>query len=144
MSYENPTVEEFKTYFSRDFPYGVDPNVAVTDADIAKAFGQANAGINPALYGSQANYTIGYMHLAAHWLVYDLQASSQGINGSANWLEQSKSVGSVSQSFAIPQRILDDPYWALLTTTKYGMKYLGLLLPQLTGQTFVVYGSTRP
>ncbi len=144
MSYTNPSVADFKAYFTRDFPYGTDSETSVLDTDIAKAFGQSNIGINPALFSNQSAYSICYLLLSAHWLVIDLRASSQGINGQFSFLEQSKSVGSVSQSFAIPQRVLDDPYMAMLAKTNYGAKYLQLLLPQLAGQMFVAYGSTRP
>lgn len=144
MSYTNPSVADFKEYFFRDFPYGTDPETSVLDQDIAKAFGQTNININPNQWAGQAAYAIGYLLLAAHYLVVDLRMSSQGINGAYQWLEQSKSVGNVSQSFAIPQRILDDPYIAGLSQTNYGAKYIQLLLPQLAGQVFISYGSTRP
>lgn len=141
--YTNPTVDEFKAYFTRDFPYNADPQLGVTDADIAKAFGQTNFNINQVLFPTQGDYTIGYMFLAAHYLVIDLRMASQGLNGQAAWLETSKSVGSVSQSFAVPQKIMDNPYLALLSKTNYGNKYLELILPQLAGAVFPTAGHTR-
>ena len=142
--FTNPSVAEFKAYFYRDFPYGTDMETSVLDEDIAKAFGQTNININQDLFSDQGSYDIGYFLLAAHYLVVDLRMSSQGINGQFSFLEQSKSVGSVSQSFGIPQRILDDPYFSMLAKTNYGAKYLQLLLPQLAGQIYISYGSTRP
>ncbi len=144
MAYENPSVADFKEYFYRDFPYGTDPATDILDQDIAKAFGQTNVNINQALYADQGSYNISYFLLAAHYLVVDIQMASQGINGQFNFVEQSKSVGSVSQSFAIPQRILDDPYFSMLSKTNYGAKFLQLLLPQLAGQMWIAHGSTRP
>lgn len=144
MSYINPSVSDFQNYFIRDFPYGIDPNTCVLDSDISKAFGQVNFNINQALFSNQEQYIIAYLLLSAHYLVVDLRMSSQGINGQFGWLEQSKSVGNVNQAFAIPQRILDNPYLAMLTKTNYGSKYLELLLPQLAGQVFITYGDTRP
>ncbi len=144
MAYVNPTIAEFKIYFQRDFPFGSDIASQVTDADLEKAYGQAAVNINQALFNSQNAYRICYLLLWAHYLVVDLRMSSQGINGQYSFLEQSKSVGSVSQSFAIPQRILENPYMAMLTKTNYGAKYLELVLPSLTGQVFIAYGSTRP
>lgn len=144
MSYINPSVSDFQNYFIRDFPYGIDPNTCVLDSDISKAFGQVNFNINQALFSNQEQYIIAYLLLSAHYLVVDLRMSSQGINGQFGWLEQSKSVGNVNQAFAIPQRILDNPYLAMLTKTNYGSKYLELLLPQLAGQIFITYGDTRP
>lgn len=144
MSYVFPSVLTFKDYFFRDFPYGEDPATSVLDADINKAYGQANVNINQNLFSSQADFTIGYLLLAAHFLVVDLRMSSQGISGTYAWVATSKSVGSVSESFQVPQRILDNPEFAMLAQTNYGAKYLQLLLPRLTGQVFSVLGSTRP
>jgi hypothetical protein len=143
-SFIYPSIADFKAYFFRDFPYGDDIETNVTDQDIAKAMGQANVNFNPALFGDQNSFSIAYDLLSAHYLVVDLRMSSQGINGQYSFLEQSKSVGSVSQSFAIPQRILDDPYFSMLSKTNYGAKYLELIIPQLAGQMFLVHGSTRP
>lgn len=144
MAYTNPSVADFKDFFDRDFPYGTDQETTVLDSDIAKAFRFTNVNFNPDLWGSQGDYTLGYLLLSAHYLVMNLRASSQGINGQFAFLESSKSVGSVSQSFAIPQRVLDNPDWAVLTKTNYGAQYLQLVLPQLAGQIYTVCGSTRP
>lgn len=144
MGYLNPSVDDFKTYYYRDFPYGTDPETSVLDQDIAKSYGQVNFAINPGLFSNQENYTLGYLLLAAHWLVIDLRMASQGIAGKYSWLTTSKSVGSVSESFQIPQRILDNPELAQLSQTNYGAKYLQLLLPNLTGQMFNVFGRTLP
>ena len=143
MSYLNPTIAEFKGYFVRDFPYGTDPATSILDSDITKAFGQTNLTINQGLFSSQEDYTTCYMWLCAHWLVVDLQAAGQGINSQFSWNATSKSVGSVSVSQTIPQRILDNPEFAYLTSTQYGAKYLMLILPYLTGQIFTVPGRTH-
>ena len=144
MAFTNPSVSDFQNYFTRDFPYGTDPNVAVVDSDITKAFGQTNINFNPDLWADQDSYTIGYLLLAAHYLVIDLRMSSQGLSGQYNWIETSKAVQGVSQGFSIPQRILDNPEFAMLSQTNYGAKYLNLVLPQLSGQIFNVYGRTLP
>ncbi len=144
MAYENPSVADFKEYFFRDFPYGTDMETSVLDQDIAKAFQQTNINMNQDLWADQASYSVGYLLLAAHYLVVDLRMSSQGVAGQYAWLPSSKSVGSVSESFSIPQRILDDPYMAGLCQTNYGAKYLQLILPQLCGKIFIAFGSTRP
>ena len=144
MAYFNPSIADFKTFFSRDFPYGEDETTSITDTDIAKAFQITNAKLNPAIFSDQATYTIGYQYLSAHNLVISIQTSSQGISGKNNFLEQSKSVGSISQSSAIPQRILDNPLWGQYATTRYGYEYLMLVYPKLVGQMFAVRGGTRP
>lgn len=143
MAFTNPTVADFKAYFFRDFPYGATSDT-VMDADITKALDQALFNFNPGLFADQAQYSMGVLYLAAHYLVIDLRASSQGITGSYSWLESSKSVGSVSESFVIPQRILDNPYWAMLSQTPYGAKFLSLILPRLLGNIMVLPGRTQP
>ncbi len=142
--FNNPSVADFKAYFFRDFPYGTDVETSVVDQDIAKCFQQTNINMNQQLWADQASYNVGYLLLAAHYLVVDLRMSSQGLSGQYSWLPSGKSVGSVSESFSIPQRILDDPYMAGLCQTNYGAKYLQLILPQLSGQIFIAPGSTRP
>jgi len=141
----NPTVEQFQSFFVRDFPYTrTDINTGVLDQDITNAFQMTNFNINQALFSCQSNYTTGYLLLSAHYLVSNLRNSSQGINGKFTWLEQSKGVGAVNSSYAIPQRILDNPYWTQLVTTTYGQQYLQLLMPQLTGAMTISYGRTLP
>ena len=144
MAFTNPSVADFKTHFVRDFPYGTDPTAFVLDADITSAFTFTNVNFNQALWADQGSYTLGYLLLSAHYLVMNLRASSQGINGQFNFLQQSKGVGSVSEAFAIPQRVLDNPDWAILCKTNYGAQYIQLILPQLAGQIYIAYGSTRP
>jgi hypothetical protein len=56
----------------------------------------------------------------------------------------SKSAGSVAASYSIPQDILDHPAYAMLAQTKYGAKYLQLVIPQLAGNFFTAYGPTKP
>ena len=53
MAYDNPTVQDFKDYFFRDFPFGTDPNVSVLDQDISKAMVQCRSAINQALFDNQ-------------------------------------------------------------------------------------------
>ncbi len=144
MTFQNPSVQDFKDYFFRDFPYGTDIETQITDPDIAKAFQMTNINFSQTLWADQGSYNVGYLELSAHYLVMNLRMSSQGINGQFNFLESGKSVGSVSQNFAIPQRVLDNPDWAILMKTGYGATYLQLVLPQLTGQIGIAYGSTRP
>lgn len=135
MAYTVPTIANFKTYFFRDFPYGTTLD-KVTNQDITNALADAGFSFNEALFSTQANFTLGYLLLTAHYLVMNLRASSQGIAGQYNWLDASKSVGSVSEGFSIPQRILDNPNFAMLSKTMYGAKFLALILPQLIGNVY--------
>ena len=140
----DPTIADFKLFFARDFPFGIDPITSVLDADITKAFSQVTCSINKALFCDQACYTNAFLLLAAHYLVTNLQASSQGVAGSYEWLTSSKGVGSVSVSLAIPDSILQNPYYSFISKTNYGAQYLMAIYPLLCGQVFVVAGDTLP
>lgn len=142
--FTNPTVAEFKLFFVRDFPYGSDIETTVVDGDITRAILEADNTINQSLFGTQEQYTQGFMYLTAHQLVVNLRNSSQGLSGKYSWLQTSRSVGSVSESVQIPDRILANPILAMLSQTTYGAKYLEMVLGQLNGQIFVVHGNTNP
>jgi hypothetical protein len=143
MAYTNPTVADFKAYFTRDFIYGT-TSTTVNDSDISKALAQASFNFNEALFATQSGYTLCFLWLTAHYLCIDMQASSQGLSGKAQWLVNSHSVGNVSESYAIPQRILDSPEFTMYATTAYGVKFLSLIIPNLSGQIFSVEGATHP
>jgi hypothetical protein len=144
-SFTYPSVSDFQTYFFRDFPYTTDPTdlTKVGSQDIMNAFATADAYFNQGLFCDQPTFTLGYLLLAAHCLVMNLRASSQGIAGQFEWLASNKSVGSVSQATSIPQRILDNPEYAYLSKTTYGTNFLVMVMPLLSGQIFGVCGGTR-
>lgn len=143
MAFTTPTASDFKAYFVRDFPYGTAANT-VMDTDITKSINEALFNFNSGLFDTQAKYSMCLMYLSAHYLVMDLRASSQGIQGNYPWMTTNKSVGSVSEGITIPQRILDNPYLAMISKTTYGAKYLELILPNLVGNMFAMFGDTKP
>lgn len=138
-----PTVADFKAYFVRDFPYGTSPET-VNDKDIQDALDDTKVNFNDGLWCDQTEFSKAYLLLAAHFLVTNLQASSQGISGQYNWLQASKNVGSVSESFSIPERIMANPELAMYSKTRYGAKFLMFVLPRLVGQMFTTFGPTKP
>lgn len=140
----NPTIEDFKSYFFRDFPYGENVSENVLDSDIEKAMDIVICQINTALFCSQQEYTTGYLNLAAHYLCLNIQASSQGLYGRFEWASASKSVGSVSVSQSIPETVSKNPVLSWLTTTNYGINYLMIILPRLSGSMFIAAGRTNP
>lgn len=153
MSYIKPDVAEFKSHFSRDFVYAPqpvppeteqDPKLGVTDNDILKAMLEAEVASNLDLANDQATYTLFYLYATAHYLVMDLRAAMSGLSGSFNWTTQSKSVGSVSESYAIPERVQNDPLLSLWFKTPYGAKFMSLMLPYLSAPIFSVRGRTKP
>lgn len=143
MSFTNPTIADFKTYFVRDFNYGATTDL-VMDADLTKALDKAAAYIASDCFPTQAQYTIGFYYLMAHFLVSALQTGSQGATGQGRWLVNSHSVGSVSEGFSIPDDVLKNPYLSLISKTSYGQEYLMLIYPKLTGQMWYAEGTTRP
>ena len=139
------TVDEFKAWFSRDFPYSQDGDLTgVTSNDILKAFAEAAMNFNPSFFETENDKKLGFLYLAAHYLVIDLQNSSQGINGKYEGLMSNKSVGSVSVGYTIPSWVTDHPIYSLLSKTKYGLKYLSLIIPILVGNVVAVKGVTHP
>lgn len=151
MDLSTITVNDFKAYFLRDFPYPpssptpdtLNPNY-VQDGDINRAFGEAQMNFNQALFGSDQNITIAYMYITAHYLVNDLRAAAGGVEGTPSFPVSSRSVGSVSEAYVVPDRYKDDAVLSFYTTTPYGLKYLSLVLPGLAGNFHVSLGRTLP
>ena len=172
----NVTVEQFKEYFYRDFPFLpvynenltywkedivyneadfsfykslIDNNTQplsdtqswakikgnrfdyITDEDIIKAMTQA-IQIGNDRFGETCSEKINiYLHLVAFYLVMDIKNSSTGINSSFSGTVQSKHVGDVSESYAIPQWVNNNPMYSIFTQNGYGLKYLSLIAPYL-------------
>ena len=143
MAYNNPSITDFQNQFVRDFPYGIDITTSITNTDIGNAINQAVININPAIFPDQNSYTLGFLLLAAHFLVMNIRQSSQGVSGQFNFLQASKGAGTVNESFSIPQHILDNPSFSMYTKTNYGAQFLLQVLPYLSGQMFAVCGGTR-
>jgi hypothetical protein len=149
MAYQFPTTDEFMTYFDRDFPFAGDGAPVtemskVREKDIEKAFDEAKINFNPSLFENEDEFKIAFLYLAAHYLVNDLITASQGVGSTFSWLTSSKSVGNVSESYAIPDKILNNPRFAFLTTTRYGAKYLSLIWPRLVGNIRIFRATTTP
>lgn len=143
MAYEYPTVQDFKDYFFRDFPFGTDPNNNILDQDVSKALNCAENDFPAGLFTSQSDFTQGVLLLSAHWLYTNIKASG-GLSAQPNWITTSKAVGNVSEGFQVPQYIMDNPLLAMLSQTWYGKQYLFQILPRLAGQMFNQYGRTKP
>ena len=146
MSYTPPTVADFKDRFDRDFAFSADQAdmTRVRDRDITTASTQAVANFNVALFASQSIYTEAFLLLTAHFLCVNLLAATQGLGGTSQWLVNSKAVGNVSESFAIPERITRSPFLAGLSKTLYGATYLSIIMPLLVGNVAIQRGDTTP
>lgn len=139
------TVDEFRGWFSRDFPYSsVDGDLSgITTQDILKAFKEASFVYNKELF-DESEQPVAFMYITAHYLVIDLKNSSMGLKGSFSGLMTNKSVGSVSVGYSLPNWIMDNPLYSLLAQTPYGVKYLSLVIARCVGNMGVVKGATYP
>jgi hypothetical protein len=142
--YVYPQAPDFKYAFLDDFPFGPDPQTQFPDYRVAVALQMANTSFfNPTFFGTQSEFSTGYLLLAAHYLVMNIRRASQGMRGQFSFLQSSKSAG-ISVSVEIPERIRANPDYAWLCQTNYGAQYLHMCLPQLSGQMFTVESVTNP
>ena len=114
----------------------------ISDADIERAFSEAKVNFNPEFFEDDATAEMGFYYLAAHYLVIDLNNAMGSLTLGFKGLTQSKSVGSVSESYGIPQWVMSDPLLGQFAQTGYGRKYLSLIMPFLVGNIILVQGKT--
>lgn len=143
-SWTPPAPSDFQAFFARDFFFAseTDPNNLdfVTVNDITRAINEALINFNIALYGSNANITNVFMYLVAFCLVRNIQNSTKGLSSQTRFPISSTSVGGVSVSFSIPEAYMKDPFIASLTMNGYGMRFLELSLPYLSGNVTAICG----
>lgn len=154
MAFVNPTNQQFRTFFQRDFPFSINPVSGqgddsdlnkVTDSDISVAIATtATFDINQDLFADQSSFTTAFLYFAAHQLCERLLMSAAGIQSQYSWLTTAKSVGDVSESFQIPPRVLEDPFMAAMSKTRYGVMFLRMMSPLMVGHTFAVPRVTLP
>lgn len=118
-------------------------NVAnyISDTDIQKAITEARINFNPNLFGNccEVAKTV-FSYLVAHFLVIDLNNAMNPLALGFNGITTSKSVGSVSESYGIPEWVMKDSNLSLYAQTGYGRKYLTLIMPYLTGNIIFTKG----
>lgn len=116
-------------------------NKLISDLDINNAFAEACVTFNEALFTNDDNLKLGFLYLSAHYLVHDLNAN--GLSGAGQiGIVSSRSVGSVSEGFSIPQAFLDKPIYSFYVRSTYGIKYLNMVLPRLAGNVVSIEGAT--
>jgi hypothetical protein len=113
----------------------------ISDKDITNAYTEACMNFNVALFSNDADIKLAYLYLAAHYLVYDLNAG--GLESTNGGLVNSRSVGNVSESYTIPEWQLNHPTYSFYTRTSYGLKYLNMILPKLIGNFNIAEGRTN-
>lgn len=107
------------------------------DGDILNASLEANVNFNEGLFPDEAIKKLVFLYLVAHYLTIDFR-NALGTNQIG--LVASKSVGSVSESYSIPNWIMGNAGLAPYATTGYGIKYATLLRPYLVGNFFIAKG----
>lgn len=112
----------------------------VLDEDITEAYAEACMLFNEALFDSDADIVTGYLYLAAHFLVIDLNMGGAESVGSSK--VTSRSVGSISESYQVPDW-MNKQGWSNYITTQYGVKYAMLVYPKTIGRVKAVWGGTR-
>jgi hypothetical protein len=147
MTLDQILVADFKEFYSKDFPYYQGSGCSkefVTDADINKAFLEAKANFNDSLFSSDDTLKLCYLYLTAHYLVTDFQIAAGGLNSVGYNQVASRAVGSVSESYQIPDWAVNNPVLSAYGTTRYGQKYLSLIRPLLIGNVGLAIGYTTP
>lgn len=114
----------------------------IQDSDILRAFNEAKVNFNAALFGDDDTVKMVFLYLAAHYLVIDLNNAMNPLGMGFMGFTQSKSVGSVSESYAVPQWMLNNAILSQYAQTGYGRKYLSLIQPYLVGNIIFVPGRT--
>ena len=114
----------------------------IQDSDILRAFNEAKVNFNAALFGDNDTIKMVFLYLAAHYLVIDLNNAMNPLAMGFMGFTQSKSVGSVSESYAVPTWMLNNQMLSAYAQTGYGRKYLSLIQPYLVGNIIFVPGRT--
>ena len=107
------------------------------DSDILEAINEAFVNFNEGLFPDEATAKLVFLFLVAHYLTIDFGIATGGIQVG---LTTSKSVGSVSESYSIPNWLLNNAALSSYATTPYGIKYASLIRPYLVGNFFIVKG----
>ena len=113
----------------------------ITDNLISEAFGEAATNFNADLFPDCNTAVRIFYYLAAHFLVVDVNNSANPFSLGFMGFTQSKSVGSVSESYGVPQWMLNDPLLSGYAQTGFGRKYLTLIKPFLVGN--IIYTAGR-
>lgn len=117
-------------------------NNYISDNDILRAFAEAKVNFNPDFFTDDETAIMVFCYLSAHYLVIDLNNAQSPFALGFMGFTQSKSVGSVSESYGIPQWMLNNPVLGAYAQTGYGRKYLSLIMPYLRGNIILTPGRT--
>ena len=114
----------------------------INDTDIEKAIGEMTAMLPEARFDT-TTLTLAQLYLTAHCLCNDIKTSNAGLASQISFPVQSKSAGSISTSYGIPQAFMAKEIYAFYLTSQYGLKYLAMLIPRIKGNIAIAYGWTQ-
>ena len=127
----NPSVtSDWKTYDDSILNY-------CRDEDIQEAIQEASINFNKNLFSDCIKAKTAFGLLVAHFLTVDFN-NALGLNGVG--ITTSKSVGSVSESYAIPAWLNNNEALSTFASTGYGIKYASLIRPLLVGNVMLFKG----
>ena len=110
------------------------------DSDILNAMAEARVNFNKGLFTDCCTAKLVFLYLTAYYLTVDFQNAMSPMAGGG--IVQSKSVGSVSEGYAIPQWMLNNATLSMYAQNGYGRKYLSLIRPYLVGNIILSKGRT--
>ncbi|MGL5113643.1 MAG: DUF4054 domain-containing protein [Flavobacterium sp.] len=110
----------------------------ILDADIESAFAEAGIVFNTNISATDAQFTLIFLYLAAHFLVLDMRAA--GLQSGNQGIVESKQVGNVSIAYMIPEWMKKESL-SFYTTTYYGYKYLAMTRIYRIGNVFAIRGN---
>lgn len=114
----------------------------ISDEDIERAYKEAKVNFNPNFFEDDDTAIMVFCYLVAHYLIIDLNNAMNPLAVGFMGFTQSKSVGSVSESYGIPQWMLNNQMLSAYAQTGYGRKYLSLIQPYLVGNIMLIPGRT--
>lgn len=114
----------------------------ISDSNIERAFAEAKINFNPNFFTDDETVIMVFCYLAAHYLVIDLNNASNPLGMGFMGFTQSKSVGSVSESYMVPTWIQNNRILGQYAQTGYGRKYISLISPYLIGNIIYTAGRT--
>lgn len=113
----------------------------INDTDIEKALLEQEAMLPVARFDN-VTLAMAQKYLTAHCLCNDIKTSNAGLASQISFPVQSKSAGSISTSYGIPEGFMKKEIYAFYLTSQYGLKYLALLIPRIKGNIAIAYGWT--
>lgn len=117
-------------------------NNYVQDSDINKAWQEALVTFNQSIAGN--NPDMCFLYLVAFYLAYDLSLAASGAYGQITFPATSVSVGSVSESYYVPDVYLNNPILSFYARNGFGLKYLNMVYPNIIANVGVVGGWSLP